>query len=61
MTEARATSDDVERLARMAGLSIDPAFLPEVVRNFGILLDQAALFVDQPIDPIVEPAPVYRP
>ena len=61
MTEARATSDDVERLARMAGLSIDPAFLPEVVRNFGILLDQAASFVDQPIDPIVEPASVYRP
>jgi len=60
MTEARADSDDVQRLARMAGLSIDPAFLPGVVRNLNILLEQAALIVDQPIDPIVEPAPVYR-
>jgi hypothetical protein len=52
---------DVERLARMAGLTIDPAHLPGVIRNLGILLDQAALLMDPPIDPVVEPAPIFRP
>jgi hypothetical protein len=61
MSGDRATLEDVERLARMAGLSIDPAYLPSVTRNFCILLDQAALIVDQRIDAIVEPAPVFRP
>ncbi len=61
MTVDRATLEDVERLAKMAGLSIDPAYLPSVTRNFCILLDQAALIVDHAIDPLVEPAPVYRP
>jgi hypothetical protein len=61
MTADRAMLEDVERLAKMAGLSIDPAYLPSVTRNFCILLEQAGLFADQPIDPIVEPAPVFRP
>jgi len=53
--------EDVTRLAAMAGLKIDPAHLPGVVRNLGILLEQAALFMDPQLDPLVEPAPVYRP
>jgi hypothetical protein len=53
--------DDVMRLARMAGLTIDPAHLPGVVRNLDILMAQAALLMSPPIDPIVEPAPVFRP
>lgn len=53
--------EDVVRAARMAGLTVDPAHLPGTVRNLGILLDQAALLMDPPIDPMVEPAPVYRP
>lgn len=61
MSDDRATLEDVERLARMAGLEISPAYLPSVHRNLCILLDQAALITDQPIDPIVEPASVYRP
>lgn len=61
MSADRATLEDVERLAKMAGLEISPAYLPSVHRNLCILLDQAALFVDQRIDPIVEPAPVFRP
>ena len=61
MSEDRATLEDVERLARMAGLAISPAYLPTVHRNLCILLDQAALITDQPIDPIVEPAATYRP
>jgi len=61
MSGDRTTLEDVERLARMAGLTIGPAYLPAVAHNFGILLDQAALFVDQPIDPMVEPASVFHP
>lgn len=61
MSAGRPTLEDVERLARMAGLEISPAFLPSVLHNFQILMDQAALIVDRPIDAIVEPAPVYRP
>lgn len=55
------TVEEVDLLARMAGLSIDPAFLPGVARNLDILLDQAALLFDPAVDPLVEPAPVYRP
>ncbi len=53
--------EDVMRLARMAGLTIDPAHLPGVVRNLDILMAQAALLMSPPIDPLVEPAPVFRP
>ncbi|HYV89191.1 MAG TPA: DUF4089 domain-containing protein [Candidatus Polarisedimenticolia bacterium] len=55
------TSGQVERLAEVAGLHIDPAHLPGVAHNLGILLMQAALFLDSPVDPLVEPAPVFRP
>lgn len=48
-------------LAKVAGLTIDPAHLPGVTHNLEILLAQAALLFDTPIDPMVEPAPVYRP
>lgn len=53
--------DDVMRLARMAGLTIDPAHLPGVVRNLDILMAQAGLLMSPPIEPLVEPAPVFRP
>ncbi|HEX7823148.1 MAG TPA: DUF4089 domain-containing protein [Sphingobium sp.] len=55
------TEQDIGLLARMAGLVIDPAHLPGVARNLDMLLEQAALLFDPPIDPLVEPAPVYRP
>ena len=55
------TGDEVKLLARMAGLVIDPAYLPSVARNLDILLAQADLLFDPPVDPLVEPAPVYRP
>jgi hypothetical protein len=55
------TAEDVDMLARMAGLSIDPAYLPGVTRNLDILLGQTELLFELPIDPLVEPAPVYRP
>lgn len=56
-----ANEQQVEMLAQVAGLTIDPAHLPGVVRNLSILMEQAALFLDPPIDPLVEPAPVYVP
>lgn len=61
MTADRVTLEDVGRLAKMAGLEISPAYLPSVTRNLCILLDQAALIVDMPTDPIIEPAPVFHP
>jgi len=55
------TQDDVTLLASMAGLAIDPAHLPGVVRNLEILEEQTALLFEEPLDPLVEPATVYRP
>ena len=60
MIDRRLTTEDVERAARLAGLDIDPAFLPGVTRNLSTLLEQAALFMAEAIDPIVEPAAIYR-
>lgn len=51
---------DVETLARMAGLKINPAHLPGVTNNLRTLLDQAALLVTPPIVAETEPAAVYR-
>ena len=55
------TESEIRLLAQAAGLEIDPAYLPEVARNFDILLDQAALLFECPIDPLIEPAPAFRP
>lgn len=59
--EPPCTNGDVERLARMAGLKIDPAHLPGVTHNLSILLQQAALFLDGSMKPTVEPATIFRP
>jgi hypothetical protein len=48
-------------MGQVAGLHVDPAYLPGVAYNLAILLRQAALFVDPPLGPLVEPAPVFRP
>jgi hypothetical protein len=53
--------EDIERLAAMAGLTIDPAHMPGVIRNLETLLAQAALLMMPPLDFDVEPAPVFRP
>jgi Asp-tRNA(Asn)/Glu-tRNA(Gln) amidotransferase C subunit len=52
---------DVKRLAELAGLEIEPAFLPGVTRNLETLLDQAALLMASPLAAEIEPAPVFRP
>jgi hypothetical protein len=54
------TNEEAAFLAREAGLSIDPAYLPEVARNLEVLADQIALLFDPPLDPLAEPAPAFR-
>lgn len=51
---------NVTTLARMAGLEIDPAYLPGVTNNLRTLLDQAALLMTPPIAPETEPVAAYR-
>jgi hypothetical protein len=52
--------EDVERLAQVAGLNIDPAHLPGVLTNMRILLAQAEYLMTPPIAAEVEPATAYR-
>jgi hypothetical protein len=51
----------VERLAAMAGFSIDPAHRPGVAANLALLLDRAALIATPSLDAAAEPAPVFHP
>lgn len=55
------TENDVQILAHMAGLKIDPAYIPGVLRNLDVLREQAKLLGDAPVEALVEPAPVFRP
>ena len=56
-----AIEDQVRALARLHRIEIAPGHMPGVIRNLETLLSQAALLNDPPLDPLVEPAPVYRP
>ena len=55
MTEA-----EVIVLARAAGFTIDPAYLPGVAHNLETLLTQAKLLGEQAVPTVIEPAPVFR-
>lgn len=55
------TTDHVESLAEMVGMVIHPDHLPGVTLNLNIVLEQAALLLEPPLDALVEPAPVFRP
>jgi hypothetical protein len=55
------TEDQLAELACAAGLEIDPAHAPGVLRNLEILQGQAALLLAAPLDPLIEPAPVFVP
>lgn len=55
------SEEDVAALARLAGLNIDPAHLPGVIRNLETLLDQAALLMATALPAEVEPAAIFRP
>ena len=51
---------DVETLARMAGLKIDPAHLPGVTNNLRTLIQQAEVLLTPPIAVETEPAATYH-
>lgn len=52
--------DDVARLGKMAGLTIDPAFLAGVTQNLRALVDKGALLTDPPLVAEIEPAEALR-
>jgi hypothetical protein len=57
----RVTEEQLQALEAVAGLTIAPEFRPGVIRNLETLTAQAGLLFDPPLDPHVEPAPVYNP
>jgi hypothetical protein len=52
--------NEVELLAKMAGLKIDPAHLQGVMDNLQALLDKGALLMSPPLAPEMEPAAALR-
>jgi hypothetical protein len=51
----------VRHLAALADIEIAPEHLPGVIRNLQVLREQAALLLHEPLDPSIEPLPVFRP
>jgi len=56
----RVDGETVRQLARLSGLTLEPDHVPGVIAALDTLLGQAALLFDPPLDPMVEPAPVFR-
>ena len=55
------TEQEVQLLAALQNIEIAPGHVPGVMRNFAVLVEQAALLFDPPLDVLLEPAPVFRP
>ena len=55
------TEADVEPLARLAGVPIDPAETSAVAVALGVLLGAARLVAEFPLPEDVEAAPVFQP
>jgi Asp-tRNA(Asn)/Glu-tRNA(Gln) amidotransferase C subunit len=55
------SEDQVLVLAALAEIEITPGQMPGVIQNLETVLAQAALLFDPPIDPLLEPAPVFVP
>ena len=51
----------VDAAARLVGVALDPDYRPGVVANLARLAELAGSFVDFPLDPAIEPAPVFEP
>jgi hypothetical protein len=49
------------RLAEFTGIEIAPEHRAGVIRNLEILVGQAAVLAEAPVDQRIEPAPVFRP
>ncbi|GGY99037.1 DUF4089 domain-containing protein [Novosphingobium colocasiae] len=56
----RISEELVRHLAGHSGLEIAPEHMPGVIRNLEVLEGQILLLFAKPIDPPIEPAPVYR-
>ncbi|MGN6357089.1 MAG: DUF4089 domain-containing protein [Novosphingobium sp.] len=54
------SEEDVAVAAKLAGIEIDPAYLPGVARTLAVVLGQAALLYEHRLSALVEPAPVFR-
>lgn len=57
----RITEEKLHHLAEIAGIKIAPGHVPGVIRNLEVLLEQAELLFEEPLDAPIEPAPVFRP
>lgn len=57
----RVDADGLRQLAALAGLEIAPGHVPGVIAALDMLLRQGTLLSAPPLDPLVEPAPVFRP
>lgn len=55
------TAADVERLAALLGIPLEPEALGPVAENLTALLQAARLFAEFPLAEDVPPAPVFRP
>lgn len=55
------SEEQLRALEVVAGIEIAPEHRPGVTRNLDVLMAQAALLFDPPLDPVVEPAPVFNP
>jgi len=58
---SRVTEADVERLAALVGLPIDPDDRAAVAAALAGLLDAATLVMEFPLPEDIHPAPVFRP
>jgi hypothetical protein len=55
------TASDIAALAQLTDLPIPAQFHAGVAVQLTALLEQAQLVLDLPLDPTVEPAPVFSP
>lgn len=55
------TREEVERLAAIVGLPLDPESAAAVAEHLTGLLDFARLFVEFPLPDDVEPPAIFRP
>lgn len=57
----QVTPQLIEHLAQLSGLEIAPAHMPGVIANMTTLLERAEELFAAPIEPAIEPAPVFLP
>jgi hypothetical protein len=55
------TASDIETLSQLTDLPIPPQYREGVAVQLAALLAQAELVVGLPLEPTVEPAPVFTP